>query len=334
MIPFSILDLSPIRAGATASDALRSTRDLARHAERHGYHRFWLAEHHGMPGIASAATSVLVGHVADHTERIRVGAGGVMLPNHSPLVIAEQFGTLEALHPGRIDLGLGRAPGTDPLTARALRHDLRAALGFEAEVEELRSYFRPARAGRGVRAVPGAGLRVPIWILGSSTDSARVAADLGLPYAFASHFAPGALLDALMRYRTGFRPSEDLDRPYVMVGLNAVVADTDEEAEHLFSSHRLQFRDLRRGHPGQLRPPVDDLELTPQEEAGLEALLWGSVVGSPETARRRLLELHELTGADEFLFTSQVYDRAAGLRSYAQLAEVRATLGRAAASTT
>jgi luciferase family oxidoreductase group 1 len=329
VIPFSILDLSPIREGADASDALRSTRDLARHVERLGYRRFWLAEHHGMPGIASAATAVLIGYVAAHTETIRVGAGGVMLPNHSPLVVAEQFGTLETLYPGRIDLGLGRAPGTDQLTARALRHDLRAAHGFEDEVAELRSYFRELRPGQPVRAIPGAGLRVPIWILGSSTDSARVAAALGLPYAFASHFAPLALMDALALYRERFRPSEDLEQPYAMIGLNAVVADTDAEAEHLFSSHRMQFRNLRRGRPGQLGPPVDDTQrpFTPEEAAGIDQMLVGSVVGGPETVRRRLSEVHALTGADEFLFTSQIFDPVAAHRSYELLAGVRDALG-------
>jgi luciferase family oxidoreductase group 1 len=332
VIPFSILDLSPIRQGADAAHALRTTRELARHAEQLGYRRFWLAEHHGMPGIASAATSVLIGYVAAHTETIRVGAGGVMLPNHSPLVVAEQFGTLETLYPGRIDLGLGRAPGTDQVTARALRHDLRAAYGFEQEVTELRSYFRELRPGQPVRAIPGAGTRVPIWILGSSTDSARVAADLGLPYAFASHFAPHQLIDALALYRANFRPSEDLEQPHTMIGLNAVVADTDDEAERLFSSHRMQFRNLRRGRPGQLAPPVDDIRrhITPEEAAGLEQMLVGSVVGGPETVRRRLDELHDLTGADEFLFTSQIFDTEASLRSYELLAGVRDSVARAA----
>jgi len=332
VIPFSILDLSPIPEGDTAGDALRATRELARHAEQWDYRRFWVAEHHGMPGIASAATAVLVGDVAAQTQRIRVGAGGVMLPNHSPLVVAEQFGTLEALYPGRIDLGVGRAPGTDQRTARALRHDIRAAYRFEEEVAELRAYFR-AYAGDGVRAVPGAGLRVPIWILGSSVDSAHVAADLGLPYAFASHFAPFQLLDALAVYRERFRASEDLDRPYVMVGLNAAVAETDAEAERLFTSHRLQFRDVRRGRPGELRPPVADIDrhMSPEEAAGVDQALWGSVVGSPETAGRRLLELHEATRADELLFTAQIFDRRAALRSYELLARVRDTLAHAGA---
>jgi luciferase family oxidoreductase group 1 len=333
MIPFSILDLSPIREGAAVAEALHGTRDLARHAERLDYRRFWMAEHHGMPGIASAATSVLIGYVAAHTERIRVGAGGVMLPNHSPLVVAEQFGTLAALYPDRIDLGLGRAPGTDQATARALRHDLRAAHRFEEEVTELRDYFRPSRPGPGVRAIPGAGERVPIWILGSSTDSARVAASLGLPYAFASHFAPGMLMEALRLYRANFRPSEDLDRPYVMIGLNAAVADSDAAAQLLFSSHRRMFRDVRRGRPGQLAAPVPALDETmaPQEAAGIDQMLSFSVVGSPDTARRQVLEVLEATRADELLFTSQIFDVAAGVRSYELLAEVRDGLARAEA---
>jgi luciferase family oxidoreductase group 1 len=328
VIPFSILDLSPIREGADAGSALRGTLDLAQHAERWGYRRFWLAEHHSMAGIASSATSVIIGYVGAHTERIRVGAGGVMLPNHSPLVVAEQFGTLEALYRGRIDLGLGRAPGTDPLTARALRHDLRAAHGFRDEVEELRGYFREARPGQAVRAVPGAGLRVPIWILGSSTDSARVAAALGLPYAFASHFAPGQLMDALAIYRDGFRPSEDLDRPYAMIGVNAAVADTDDEARRLFSSHQILFRNVRRGRPTQLAAPVDDpgAEMSPQEAAIVDQVLSVSVVGSPETVRGALLNVLEVTGADELIFTAQIFDPAAALRSYELLAGVRDSL--------
>jgi luciferase family oxidoreductase group 1 len=328
MVPLSILDLSPIRQGATPSEALATTRELARHAEQLGYRRFWLAEHHGMPGIASSATSVLIGYVASQTETIRVGAGGVMLPNHSPLVIAEQFGTLAALNPGRIDLGLGRAPGTDPLTARALRHDLRAAYAFGDEVTELRSYFQPAVPGQRVRAVPGEGQDVPIWILGSSTDSARVAAALGLPYAFASHFAPGMLMDALALYRELFTPSEQLDRPYTMVGLNAVVAETDAEAARLFSSQQIQFRNVRRGQPGQLAPPVDDVtrEMAPQEQAGLDQMLSMSAIGSPDTVRRGLTQVRDATGADEFIVASQVYDFDAMKRSYELLAEVRDSL--------
>ena len=322
MIPLSILDLSPVRAGATTADALANTRALAQHAERHGYRRFWLAEHHGMPGIASSATSVLIGHVADHTESIRVGAGGVMLPNHSPLVIAEQFGTLATLHPGRIDLGLGRAPGTDPATARALRHDLRAAFAFADEVAELRSYFHPA-PGQQVRARPWEGVDVPVWILGSSTDSARLAAAQGLPYSFASHFAPGQLMPALALYRENFTPSEVLERPYVMVGMNAVVAETDEEAAHLFTSQQVAFRNVRRGRPGQLAPPVERIELGPGEAHMLGEVLAVSAVGSPETVRRGLEQVRDATGADEFIVASQIYDFEAMKRSYELLAQVR-----------
>jgi luciferase family oxidoreductase group 1 len=287
-----------------------------------------MAEHHGMPGIASSATSVLIGYVAANTERIRVGAGGVMLPNHSPLVVAEQFGTLESLYQGRIDLGLGRAPGTDQLTARALRHDIRAAMRFEDEVAELRAYFREIQPGQVVKAIPGAGLRVPIWILGSSTDSAHVASDLGLPYAFASHFAPAMLMDALSVYRSRFRPSDDLDRPYVMIGVNAVVADTDEEARRLFTSQQIAFRNVRRGRPGQLGPPVDDLssEMSEAEIVGVDQTLAVSAIGSPETVRARLTDIVRATGADELIFTGQVYDRAAALRSYELLAQVRDSL--------
>ncbi|MGV3721812.1 MAG: LLM class flavin-dependent oxidoreductase, partial [Actinomycetota bacterium] len=259
--PLSVLDLSPIVAGGTAAQALRNTLDLAQHAEAWGYHRYWVAEHHNLPGIASAATSVLIGHIAGGTSRIRVGAGGIMRPNHAPLVIAEQFGTLEALYPGRIDLGLGRAPGTDPLTSRALRRNLMSVVEmFPKDVQELQSYFRPATPGQAVRAIPGEGLNVPIWLLGSSDSSARLAATLGLPFAFASHFAPDYLHVALELYRTNFRPSEQLDQPYAMVGVNVVAADTDREAARLFTSVQQQFLNLRRGAPGQFPPPVDDMD--------------------------------------------------------------------------
>ena len=332
VIPFSILDLSPVREGSTVADALRTTRALAQHAERLGYHRFWLAEHHNMPGIASAATAVLIGDVATHTERIRVGAGGVMLPNHSPLVVAEQFGTLFELHGDRIDLGLGRAPGTDQVTARALRHDLRAAHGFDQEVAELRAYLADAVPGGIVRANPGAGTRVPIWVLGSSTDSAHVAAALGLPYAFASHFAPAQLLPALELYRSRFRPSGDLEAPHVMVAVNAVLADTEEQARTLFSSQQRQFRDLRRGRPGRLRPPQEGFEdeLSTQESAMLSAILEYSVIGTPDQAVERLTQVLARTRADELLFSGQVFDPAAHRRSYELLAGVRERLPSAA----
>lgn len=323
---FSVLDLSPIVAGGDAAQALRNTLDLAQHAERWGYHRYWVAEHHNMPGVASSATAVLIGYIAGGTSRIRVGAGGVMLPNHAPLVIAEQFGTLEALYPGRIDLGLGRAPGTDPLTARALRRDrLMAAEQFPQDVLELQSYFRPAAPNRPVRAVPGEGLSVPLWLLGSSDFSARFAASLGLPFAFASHFAPAYLLPALELYRTNFRPSEQLDRPYAMVGVNVVAADTDAEAARLFTSLQQAFLALRRGQPQPLPPPVASTEgrWSPAEEALLDAALSCSVVGSPETVARGLEALLEETGADELILSGPIFDHAARLRSFEITAAIR-----------
>jgi luciferase family oxidoreductase group 1 len=331
-IPFSVLDLSPIVEGGDAAQALRNTLDLARHVERWGYQRYWLAEHHNMPGVASAATSVVIGYVAGGTSTIRVGAGGVMLPNHAPLVIAEQFGTLESLHPGRIELGLGRAPGTDQVTAYALRRNLTSdADSFPQDVIELMNYFRPAEPGQRVRAVPGAGLNVPIWILGSSLFGAQLAATLGLPYAFASHFAPGLMMEAIELYRSRFRPSEQLERPHVMLGLNVFAADTDEEARRLMTSLQQAFVNLRRGQPGPLRPPIDGFEkqMTPMDRAGLEQALSCSVVGSPETVRRGLADFIARTGADELMVTSQIFDHAARLRSYALTAEARDALARA-----
>jgi len=257
MIPFSILDLAPITEGSDAAQSFRNTLDLAQHGERWGYRRFWLAEHHGMPGIASAATAVLIGHVAGGTTRIRVGAGGIMLPNHSPLVIAEQFGTLESLYPGRIDLGLGRAPGSDQLTARALRRNIASADQFPQDVAELLDYFA-ARRGHAVRAVPGEGLNVPVWMLGSSLYGAQLAAQLGLPYAFASHFAPAQMMDAIALYRSTFQPSAHLEQPYVMLGYNVFAANTDEEAQLLATSMQQAFVGLRSGHPKKLQPPVAD----------------------------------------------------------------------------
>ncbi len=323
-IPFSVLDLSPIVEGGDAAQALRNTLDLARHVERWGYQRYWLAEHHNMPGVASAATSVVIGYVAGGTSTIRVGAGGVMLPNHAPLVIAEQFGTLESLHPGRIELGLGRAPGTDQVTAYALRRNLTSdADSFPQDVIELMNYFRPAEPGQRVRAVPGAGLNVPIWILGSSLFGAQLAATLGLPYAFASHFAPGLMMEAIELYRSRFRPSEQLERPHVMLGLNVFAADTDEEARRLMTSLQQAFVNLRRGQPGPLRPPIDGFEkqMTPMDRAGLEQALSCSVVGSPETVRRGLADFIARTGADELMVTSQIFDHAARLRSFELTAE-------------
>jgi luciferase family oxidoreductase group 1 len=328
MVPLSVLDLSPIVQGSDAGQALRNTRDLAQHAERWGYRRYWLAEHHNMTGIASAATAVVIGYVAAATETIRVGAGGIMLPNHAPLVIAEQFGTLEALFPGRIDLGLGRAPGTDMLTARALRRDIAAAAEqFPQDVLELQALFAPAQPGQRIRAVPGEGLNVPLWILGSSLFGAQLAAMLGLPFAFASHFAPAQLHDALAIYRHRFEPSAALDKPHAMVAVNAFAAETDEEGRKLFTSLQQAFLNLRRGTPGPLPPPVDRLEdLLPHEQAGLEQALAYSLVGSPETIRRRLRAVVEETGADEIMVTGQIHDHAARLRSFEIVAQVRDAL--------
>ncbi|MEP6688404.1 MAG: LLM class flavin-dependent oxidoreductase [Gemmatimonadales bacterium] len=318
MVPLSVLDLAPIVEGGDAADAFRRSLDLAQHAEGLGYHRFWLAEHHGIPGIASAATAVVIGHVAAGTSTIRVGAGGIMLPSHSPLVIAEQFGTLASLFPGRIDLGLGRAPGSDQLTARALRRSPLAADTFPDDVVELMEYFRRPHPRQGVRAVPGAGLDVPIWILGSSLFGAQLAADLGLPYAFASHFAPAALTEALELYRARFRPSAQLEHPHVMLGVNLFAADTDAEGWRLFTSLQQAFVRLRRGHPGPLPPPDEGVidRLLPGDRRLLDDMLSYSVVGSPETVRRGLEDIVARTGADELMLTSQIYDHAARLRSY------------------
>ena len=326
-VPFSVLDLAPVPAGSSVADSLRNTLDLARRAESLGYRRFWLAEHHNMTGIARAATAVLVGHVAGGTTSIRVGSGGVMLPNHSPLVVAEQFGTLEALYPGRIDLGLGRAPGTDQLTMRALRRNFAAAAeDFPRDVAELRSYFAPARAEQPVRAVPGAGLDVPLWLLGSSLYSARLAAELGLPFAFASHFAPDYLTHALEVYREGFRPSAQLSEPYAMACLNVFAAETDEEARRLFTSLLQAFVNLRRGRPGPLPPPVEAIESVASdlELAGAGHALRYTVVGAPETVRRGLESFLALTDADELMVTSQIFDHAARLRSFELVAAARA----------
>jgi luciferase family oxidoreductase group 1 len=318
MVPLSVLDLAPIVQGGTPAQSFRNTLDLAPRAERLGYRRYWLAEHHGMTGIASAATAILIGQVAAATSTIRVGAGGIMLPNHSPLVIAEQFGTLAALFPGRIDLGLGRAPGSDPVTARALRRSPAAAQSFPQDVMELMAYFREPEPGQRVIAVPGAGLDVPIWILGSSLFGAQLAAALGLPYAFASHFAPAAMFDAVELYRARFEPSAQLDRPYVMLGVNAFAADTEQEARRLFTSLQQAFTNLRRGHPGPLPPPDDGFEdrLTPSERAGLTAMLEFTVVGSAESVRAGLERIADRAGADELMIASQIFDHGARVRSY------------------
>jgi luciferase family oxidoreductase group 1 len=329
MTVFSVLDLSPIVEGSSAREALDHSLDLARHAERWGYRRFWLAEHHNMPGIASAATAVVIGHVAAGTRSIRVGAGGIMLPNHSPLVIAEQFGTLEALFPGRIDLGVGRAPGTDPLTMRALRRSLQDDVqAFPDNVAELLRFLEPAVPGQRVRAVPGSGSRVPVWILGSSTFGAELAAALGLPYAFASHFAPAMLDAALAIYRKRFRPSSALAEPYVMAGINVVAADTDAEARLLLTSLEQAFVHLRRGQPVALPPPRPGFEheLTPLDRAGLDEVLRCAAVGAPSTVARELGAFVERTRADELIVSSMLFDHAARLRSYELTAEVARTL--------
>ena len=320
--PLSILDLAFVTQGSTPGEALGRSVDLARHAEDWGYRRFWLAEHHNMVGIASAATSVVIGHVAGGTKTIRVGAGGIMLPNHSPLVIAEQFGTLEALYPGRIDLGLGRAPGTDQATMYALRRNLSVAENFPRDVVELMEYLGPADPGRKVHAVPGTGSNVPVWILGSSLFGAQLAARLGLPYAFASHFAPGELVAALQVYRAEFRPSVHLDRPHAMVGINAVVADTDAQARYLFTSIQQSFTNLLRGTRGRMLPPLDDIDnhWTTLEKERVESMLLCSFVGSPGTVRAELERFVRDTGADELMVASAVFDHTARLRSYQLLA--------------
>ncbi|WP_119299796.1 LLM class flavin-dependent oxidoreductase [Dongia deserti] len=333
MIPFSVLDLSPITEGATAADALRNTLDLARHAEKLRYRRYWLAEHHNMPGIASAATAVVIGYVAAGTKTIRVGSGGIMLPNHAPLVIAEQFGTLESLFPGRIDLGLGRAPGTDMMTARALRRDLGdSGNRFPEDVAELRAYLSPAIPGQRIRAVPGEGLKVPIWLLGSSLYSAQLAAMLGLPFAFASHFAPGAMMEALALYRSRFEPSAELARPYAMLGLNIIAAETDQEAAGLFTSLQQSFVNLRRGQPGRLPPPIEDFErfASPVEQAQLRQALACSFVGGAEAVKQGLADFINRTQADELIVSGHIFDHAARLRSFAIAAEVRDDLAREA----
>ncbi len=324
MTQLSVLDLSPITQGSNAGQALRNSLDLARHAEALGYNRYWIAEHHNMAGVASAATAVVIGYIAGGAKTIRVGAGGIMLPNHAPLMVAEQFGTLASLYPGRIDLGLGRAPGTDPQTAQALRRNLNADVdAFPQDVVELMSYLRPARPGQAVRAVPGEGTEVPIWILGSSLFGAQLAALLGLPFAFASHFAPAELDRALSIYRERFRPSAQLDRPYVMLGLTVSAADTDLEAWRLFSSVQQAFVNLRAGQPGPLPPPVDDMDarLDPMSRAMLDQALACAVVGSPRTVRQGLADFIARTGADELMVTAQIFDHAARIRSFEITAE-------------
>jgi luciferase family oxidoreductase group 1 len=318
MTPFSILDLSPIAEGSDVRQSLESSRRMARKAEELGYKRFWLAEHHGMPGIASAATAVVISHVGAATSRIRVGSGGIMLPNHSPLVIAEQFGTLEALFPGRVDLGLGRAPGTDMRTAQALRRNLDAgAQSFPNDVIELQRLLGPVEEGQPLLAVPGMNANVPIWLLGSSLYSAHLAAALGLPYAFASHFAPDSLLEAIDIYRSRFTPSAALERPYVMVGVMGVAADTDREAERLFTSSQQQFVNLRRNVRKPFPRPIDSMDdfWTPMEKLGVEHSLRYAVVGSPGTAEAKMSEFLKETEADEVIISMPIHDVEARLKS-------------------
>ncbi|HTV78396.1 MAG TPA: LLM class flavin-dependent oxidoreductase [Steroidobacteraceae bacterium] len=328
-IPFSVLDLSPIVAGGTAAQALRNTLELARHVEELGYQRFWLAEHHNMTGIASAATVVVLTHVAAGTGRIRIGSGGIMLPNHAPLVVAEQFGTLATLYPDRIDLGLGRAPGTDMLTARALRRDLAtSAENFPQDVMELQAYLEPAVAGQAVRAIPGEGTRVPLWILGSSLFGASLAAALGLPFAFASHFAPDALMPALEIYRSRFKPSKQLQRPHAMVAANVIAAPTDAEARYLFTSLQQAFVRLRRGQPGPLPAPVSAIAsvVSEAELAGLGQALECSFVGDTATIERGLRDFLKRTAADELIISGHIHDHQARLRSFELAARVRDAL--------
>jgi luciferase family oxidoreductase group 1 len=330
VIPLSILDLSPIVEGGSAATALRNSLDLAQHAETLGYNRYWVAEHHNMEGVASSATSVLIGYLAGGTKSIRVGSGGVMLPNHAPLVIAEQFGTLETLYPGRIDLGLGRAPGTDQMTMRALRRHLDAQDedGFIADVIELGEYFQPPpNERRPVRAIPGIGLHIPIWLLGSSLYSAQVAAHLGLPFAFASHFAPAMLMQALAIYRERFKPNGApgaLEQPYAMVAVNVICADSDEQASVLFTSLQQRFLGMQRGHRGPLPKPVSTMEglWTESERHAVEQMLTVAAVGSPATVRERINDIITQTGADELIVASAVHDHIARKRSYGLLAAV------------
>ena len=317
MVPLSVLDLSPIVEGSTAAQAFRNTIDLAQHCERWNYRRFWLAEHHNMPGIASAATAVLIGQVGAHTQTIRIGAGGIMLPNHAPLQVAEQFGTLESLFPGRVDLGLGRAPGTDHAAAFALRRTLQSNPDeFPRDVMEVIEFFREPQPGQPVRAVPGAGLRVPIWILGSSLFGAQVAAGLGLPFSFASHFAPAMLHDAIAIYRERFTPSEFLDKPHVMLGVNMVAAGTDGEARFLASSGRQSFASLRSGRPIPLPPPSKEWERDPDDRSDPSNQTRVSFVGAPDTIAPQIKAFVDDTQADEQIVVSHIYDHGARLRSY------------------
>ena len=321
--PLSILDLVTYPEGGSVAEAFAASRELARHAEALGYRRYWIAEHHNLEGIASSATVVLMGYIASSTERIRVGSGGIMLPNHAPFIVAEQVGTLESLYPGRIDLGLGRAPGTDPLTMRALRRHSTGA-DFDANVAELLSYFAPVQPGQAVKAIPGAGLDIPVWILGSSLYSAHLAAAIGRPYAFASHFAPGDLMEALEIYRREFRPSPALDRPRVMVGVPVVAAETDERAQYLSTTMIQRSLGILRGNRSALVPPVERIECHPQERAALEERMALFVVGGPKTVAEGLGKILDATGADELILVSETYDRADRLASYRIIADSKA----------
>ena len=325
MIPFSILDLCPIAEGSNAAQSFKNSLDLAQHAEAWGYKRFWLAEHHSLPGVACAATSVLISHIGAGTKSIRIGSGGIMLPNHAPMVIAEQFGTLESLYPGRIDLGLGRAPGSDQATSQALRRHPAAGEDFPQEVGELLHWFSPERPGQQVVAVPGAGIQVPIWILGSSTWGAQFAAVNGFPYAFASHFAPQQMMQALDLYRSRFQPSEWLAKPYAMLGVNVVAAPTDDEARLLFTSRLQSTIASRTGRRSLLPPPDPDFEsrLGPMERAVIDELKPGAIIGSPETVQEGLARFIAKTGADELIIAAAIFDHAKRLRSYEIAAEVR-----------
>jgi luciferase family oxidoreductase group 1 len=318
MIPISMLDLAPVTEGSTPTQAFANALELAQTAERLGYRRYWLAEHHNMPGIASAATAVLMAHIAAGTSTIRIGAGGIMLPNHSPLQVAEAFGTLASLHPGRIDLGLGRAPGTDQPTARALRRYFEGADRFPQDVAELLGYFEPVAPGQAVQAVPGGGVDVPVWLLGSSLFSARLSAAMGLPFAFASHFAPDAMDEALAVYHRDFRPSRRLQQPYAMLALNVVAADSDAEARRLFTTQQQSFVRLRRGQPGLVPPPIDDMESfwSPVEKAGVERALACAVVGDPGTVREGLQEFVRRHRPNELMVTANIFDHAARLYSF------------------
>jgi luciferase family oxidoreductase group 1 len=328
MIPFSILDLAPVTEGSDARQAFHNTLDLAQWGERLGYRRYWLAEHHNMPGIASAATAVLIGHLAGGTSTIRVGAGGIMLPNHAPLQVAEAFGTLASLYPGRIDLGLGRAPGTDQATARALRRYVDSADAFPQDVVELLGYFEPAQPSQPVRAVPGAGIEVPVWLLGSSLFSARLSARLGLPFAFASHFAPDAMDEALALYRRDFSPSARLQRPYAMLGINVVAADSDADARRAFTTQQQSFINLRRGRPGLIPPPIDHIEAywTPPEKQMVERALACAVVGGPVTVKNGLAAFIARHRPDELMLTANIFDHAARRRSFELAAAARDSL--------